>query len=211
MHYLTSWGQSAVQLVYCTASLPWGSGRCNSCNARPHRRGTLGSRSPAMRGPTSFGDLESCPGGSHYVISQTLAMRCLSASGQWAVELLQCTPTPPAGRGQCNSYLGAVGRGRSYNALPPSLGAVGSATPPMHCFNAYWQWAVELLSCTATLPRSSGHWNSCNALRHCLEPVGSAAADMPGPTNKESSESCPRRARYLKSGNAAKPSHPAWG
>ena len=62
----------------------------------------------------------------------------------------------------------------SHNALPHCLGAVGSATPAMHCLTALGQWAVELLSSTATLPRGSGQCNSCNALPHCLGAVGSA-------------------------------------
>ena len=54
------------------------------------------------------------------------------------------------------------------NARPHCLGAVGSATPAMHCLTAWGQWAVERLSCTTTLPGGSGQWNSCNALPHCL-------------------------------------------
>ena len=48
--------------------------------------------------------------------------------------------------------------------MPQRLGAVGSATPVMHCHTAWGQWAVEGLSCTATLLRGSGQRNSCNAL-----------------------------------------------
>ena len=52
-------------------------------------------------------------------------MHYLTALGQWAVELLQCTALLPGGSGQCNS--------NSCNALPHCLGAVGSGTPAMHC------------------------------------------------------------------------------
>ena len=45
--------------------------------------------------------------------------------------------------------------------------------PAMHCHNAWAQWAVELMSCSASLPGGSGQWNSCNALPHCLGAVGS--------------------------------------
>ena len=38
-------------------------------------------------------------------------------------------------------------RCNSCNALPHCLGAVGSATPAMHCLTAWEQWAVELLQC----------------------------------------------------------------
>ena len=57
MHCLTAWGQWAVQRLQHTASLPGGSGQCNSCNALPHRLGTVGSGTPAMRRPTSWGDI----------------------------------------------------------------------------------------------------------------------------------------------------------
>ena len=34
--------------------------------------------------------------------------------------------------------------------------AVGGATPAMHCLTAWGKWAIELLQCTASLPRGSG-------------------------------------------------------
>ena len=97
-------------------------------------------------------------------------MHCLTAWGQWAVELLQCTAPLPGGIGQCNFC----------NTLPHCLGAVGSATPAMHCLTALGQWAAELLQRTASLPGSSGQCNSCNALPHCLGAVGSATPAMGG-------------------------------
>ena len=97
-------------------------------------------------------------------------MHCLTAWGQWAVELLQCTASLPRGSGQCNSC----------NALPHCLGAVGNATPAMHCLTALWQWTVQLLQRTASLPGSSGQCNSCNALPHCLGAAGSATPAMGG-------------------------------
>ena len=71
MHCLTAWGQWAVQLLQCTASLPGGSGQCNSCNALPHCLGVVGSATPAMH--------------------------CLTAWGEWALQLLQCTASLPGG------------------------------------------------------------------------------------------------------------------
>ena len=53
-------------------------------------------------------------------------MHCLTAWGQRAVELLQCTAPLPGGSGQCNSC----------NTVPHCLGAVGSRTPAMHCLTA---------------------------------------------------------------------------
>ena len=67
--------------------------------------------------------------------SATPVTHCLTAWGQWAVQLLQCTASLPGGSGQCNSC----------NALPRCLGAVGSATSAMHCLTALGQLAVELL------------------------------------------------------------------
>ena len=43
MHCLTAWGQRAVLLLQCTASLPGGRGQCNSCNALPNGLGAVGS------------------------------------------------------------------------------------------------------------------------------------------------------------------------
>ena len=80
-----------MQLLQCTASLPGGSGQCNSnsCNAQPHCLGAVGGATSTMHG--------------------------LTAWGQWAVQLLQCTASLPGGSGQwdsCNApphCLGAVG------------------------------------------------------------------------------------------------------
>ena len=90
-------------------------------------------------------------------------MHCLTAWGQWAAELLQCTASLPGGSGQWNSC----------NALPHCLGALGSATSAIHCRTAWGQWAAQLLQCTASLPWGSGQWTSCNAPPHCLGAVDS--------------------------------------
>ena len=136
-HCRTGSGQWAVELLQYTASLPGGSGQCNSCNALPHRLGAVGSGTPAMRGHTSCGDGESCLGGG----------RCLKT------ELLQCTASLPGGSGQCNSY----------NTLPHWLEAVGSGTPVVYYLIAWGQWAVQVVQCTATLSGGGGQWNSSNA------------------------------------------------
>ena len=88
MHCHNAWGQWALELVQRIASLPRGSGQCNSCKTLPHRLGTVGSGTLAMHGPTSWGDGESCPRGGCSLKSATLAMHCLTAWGQWAVQLL---------------------------------------------------------------------------------------------------------------------------
>ena len=77
MHRRIAWGQWAVQLPQCTASLPGGTGQWNSCNALPYCLWA--------------------------VDSATLAMHCPTAWGQWAVEILFCTATLLRGRGQWNS------------------------------------------------------------------------------------------------------------
>ena len=93
MHCHTAWGQWAVDLLQSTASLPGGSGQCNSCNTLPHCLGAAGSGPPAIHR--------------------------LTAWGQWAVDLLQYTASLPGGswqRNSCNALphcLGAVG-----NATP---------------------------------------------------------------------------------------------
>ena len=55
MHRLTAMGQWAVEILQCTASLPGGSGQCNSCNALPHCLGAVGSVTPAMHRLTAVG------------------------------------------------------------------------------------------------------------------------------------------------------------
>ena len=79
MHRLITLEQWAVQLPQCTASLPGGSGQCNSCNTLPHCLGAVGSGTPAMH--------------------------CLTAWGRWAVQLPQCTASLVGGSGQCNSSV----------------------------------------------------------------------------------------------------------
>ena len=115
------WGQWAVERLQRTASLPGGSGQHYSCNAPPHRLNTVGGGNPAMH--------------------------CLTAWGQWAVQLV--------------------------HTQPRSLGVVSSATPAMHCHTAWWWWAVQLLQYSASLPGGSGQCNSCNTLPHSLGAVGS--------------------------------------
>ena len=78
-------------------------------NALPHCLGAVGTAAPAMQ--------------------------CLTAWGQWAVQLLQCTASLPEGSGRCSSR----------NAVPRCRGAVGSAAPAMHCLTALRQWAIELV------------------------------------------------------------------
>ena len=111
-----------------------------------------------MRGPTSWGDGESGPGGGRCLKSSTLAMHCNIAWGHWAVQLVQCTASLPGG----------IGQWTSCNALPHCLEAVGSATRAMHCLTFWGQCIVELMSCTATPPGGSGQWNSCIARAHQL-------------------------------------------
>ena len=174
LHCLTALGQWTVLLLQCTASLPGGSGQCNSCNALPHC-------------PRGSGQCNSCNVLPHClgaVNSATPAMHCLTAWGQRAVQLLQCTASLPRGSGQCNSCNAlphcprGSGQCNSCNVLPHCLGAVGSATPAMHCLTAWGQRTVQLLQCTASLPGGSGQCNSCNALPHCLGAVGSATPAM---------------------------------
>ena len=85
-------------------------------------------------------------------------MQCLPPWGWCAVELLPCSASLPLGSGPYNLC----------NALPHSLGAVGSGTPAMHRLTAWGQWALQLLQCAASLPKGSGQCSRCNALPQCL-------------------------------------------
>ena len=132
-----------MELLQCTASLPGGSGKGNSYNVLPQNPGAAGSGTPATY--------------------------CLTAGGQWALELLQHIASLP----------GAVGGGTpsgmrdSNKALPHCLGVVGSGTPATHRLTARGQWAVEPLQCTTSLPRGHEQLGSCNALPHCPGALGS--------------------------------------
>ena len=70
-------------------------------------------------------------------------MHCLSACGQWAVQLLQYKAALPGGQWavqllQCIASLPSGSRQwNSCNALPHCLAAVGSATPAMHYLTAW--------------------------------------------------------------------------
>ena len=69
-------------------------------------------------------------------------MHCLTAWGQWAVQLLQCTGTLPGDNGlwnSCNAVphcLWAECSAIFCNTLPHCLGTVGSAFTVMHCHSA---------------------------------------------------------------------------
>ena len=86
------WGPRAVVLVSATATLPgatgqwilqciaispWGDGHWKAYNALPHCLEAVGSA--------------------------TRAIQCLTAWGPWAIQLLQCTTTPPGRGGKWNS------------------------------------------------------------------------------------------------------------
>ena len=85
-------------------------------------------------------------------------MHRLTLWGQWAVQLMQCTPTLPGGGGQWNSC----------NARAHELGDGES------CPVAVTAQTVELVQCTPTLPRGPGQWTSCNARAH--QPRGTGGA-----------------------------------
>ena len=99
MSCLFAWGKWAMQLLQYTASLPGGSGECDSCTALAHRLGAVGSETPAMFGPTNWGDGES-------------ALR----GGRSLKKRYSCNALP--------HILAAVGNTR--NARPHCLGSVGT-------------------------------------------------------------------------------------
>ena len=68
-----------------------------------------------------------------------------TAGGKWAVELLQCTTTLPAGNGHLYSC----------HAPPLCLWTVGNGNPAMHCHFACGQGLVEFPQFVASLPVGS--------------------------------------------------------
>ena len=145
MHCLTARGQRAVELLQRSASLPCGCAQWNCCNALPHCLGALGS---GIR-----------------------ALHCLTAWGWWATELLQRTDLLLVDSGKCKScnalphHSGTVGSGTlamrgpssSRGGAPYPRGGccLKSATAAMSSHIAWGQWAVQLLPCTASLPRGT--------------------------------------------------------
>ena len=102
MHCLTAQRQWAAQLLWCNATLLVGSKQWSSCFAPPQCMGAVGCGTPLRTAslPGGSGDWNSCHALPHClgaVGSATPAMHCLSACGQWAVELLLCTATRPRG------------------------------------------------------------------------------------------------------------------
>ena len=77
---------------------------------------------------------------------------CHAAWGLWAVEILLHTAALPEGSGEWYSC----------HSLPPCLGAVGRASPAIHCRRAW----------------GSGQWISCDALRHGPGAGGSGSPAM---------------------------------
>ena len=152
MESFSFWGQLAVQFVQYPDLLLFGSGQFYSCNALSYRLGVLGSVIPAMH--------------------------CLTALGQWAVRIQQCTALLPRGLGQCN-LCNTVQPPQCTACLPR---AVCSATLTMHCFTPSRPLAVELLQYAASLGWGSAQWNSCNALPYCLWAVGNGAPAIHCPT-----------------------------
>ena len=174
-HCHTAWRLWAVELLQCTVSLPWGSGQCNSCNARPLCLGAVGSGTRAIHCLTARGQwvvelllhTASLPGGSGQwssrsfchalphclgaVGSGTPAMHRHSARRQCAVQLLRYTASLPGGSGQCNSC----------NALPHCLGAVGSGTPA----GVVWCGALRCVALRCVALRSL--LMSCNSDPQC--------------------------------------------
>ena len=102
--------------MHDTPSQPGGSGQCNSRHALHECLGVAGNATPAVR--------------------------CHTALGLWAVQLLRQTP-------HC-------------------LGAMGSATPATQYHTASGEWEVQLLQHTPPLPWGTGHCKSCSALPHRL-------------------------------------------
>ena len=233
-HCLTAWGQR------------------NSCNALPHCLGALCSGTLAMhchnaRGRGHSNSCNTLPWCLGAVGGATPALHCPTAWGQWAVQLLQRTASVPGGSrqrtlampghtswGTWSRAQEAVGASRA--GLPQCTaklpGAVGGATPLIHCLAAWGQRAVQLLQCTASLPGGGGQcgpaswgdgescprggrsvWSGTRSM-HCLTPRGQWAVEIlqcAGPAAGGARGSCPEGSCCLKSGTPAMHCHSAWG
>ena len=63
-------------------------------------------------------------------------------------------------------------------SCPGDGACLESGNLTMHGLTTWGHWVVQLLQCTASLPRGNGQWNSSNALPHCLGAMGSATPAM---------------------------------
>ena len=171
-----------MELWQYTTSPLGGAAKWNFYNAPPHYLGVVGSATLAMRYLIAWGQggielvqyTASVLGGSQQCPFCNTVPHCV---GQWVLQLVPCTATPPSGGKEClpqcnTSLLGRTGQPNSCNAVPHYLGAVGSGTLAMLCLTAQGQWAVQLLPCTASLPGGNGQCNACIALPPCLGAVG---------------------------------------
>ena len=128
MYPQTARGQWAVELLQCAGPSAGGQGvvpmrrslpkERDSCSALPHCPGIVGGGSPVLHCHTAQGQWAEG--------SATRAMHRLTAWGQWVVQLLQYSASPPGGRGHC--ICGS--------ALPHRLGPVGSGTSARHYLTA---------------------------------------------------------------------------
>ena len=151
---------------------------CNSFNARPHRLGqwavqlllytaslfgAVGSGTPAINCRTAQGAAGNA----------TLAIPCLTTWGQWAVQLLQCTATPPGGGGQFPMARAHQLGGRAVTARWRSvpMEAMRGAAVPRACRGRQFPTArAHQLGGRGVLPRRRG------GLR------GTALPNGPGPS-----------------------------
>ena len=91
-----------------------------------------------------------------------------TACGQWAVQLVQCAATLPAGSGQCKSCFAPphcliyIGQWNSCNSPPHFVWAVDNGIPAMHHHTAWGYWA----------------WNSWSLPPHRLGAVGGGTPAM---------------------------------
>ena len=139
MHCLIALGEWAEELLQCTASLP-------HCTALPLWMGAVGSATlqrtaSLLRGSGQWNSCNAPPRCLAAVGRGTPAMHCLTAWGQWALELLQHIASLPGAVGGGTPS----GRQDSNKALPHCPGAPGSGTPATHRLTARGQWAVGLL------------------------------------------------------------------
>ena len=174
MHCHAALGQRVVEISECTATLLVGSEQSKYCNAPPHCLGAVSTGTPVMHRHVAFGHWtrNSCSATPHCLDARgrgNLVRPCHTSCGQWAAELLQCNDIPPGGSGQSGCriavrhYLGALGSGIVVMHNHTAGGQAGSENGAMHRHASWGQRVVELLHCTATLPRGTRQWNYFNA------------------------------------------------
>ena len=204
MHCHTTWGQWALQLLQCSASLLGGSGQCNCCDALPHCLGPVGSATPTVATASSAKITVAPAGGPAH---------CGSGTAHHPQAVWQCIagvalPTDPKKRGSALQEFQCL--------LPPGSEAVHCRSSTAQCPKTVRQYIAgvplsrqrpppgqvfpspQLVGpriAGAALPTAHRQCGSALQEFHCLLPPGSEAVH-----GRSCTAHCPKTLRQYIAG-----------